>query len=105
SPATRSAWLAAMGAPCSSGRSWVHQDIRALTLGIDPQKWAAIYEAPRPTAIQYIFRHGAELAREECLARAESGERWLDAGCGTGHLAAELARGGVRMIAVDRREE
>jgi len=76
-----------------------------LTLGIDPQKWAAIYEAPRPTAIQYIFRHGAELAREECLARAESGERWLDAGCGTGHLAAELARGGVRMIAVDRREE
>jgi len=76
-----------------------------LTLDSDPRKWAAIYESPRPTPIQYIFRHGAELAREECLARAASGEQWLDAGCGTGHLAAELAQGGLRMIAVDRREE
>jgi ubiquinone/menaquinone biosynthesis C-methylase UbiE len=48
-----------------------------------------------------VFRHGAELALESCLERAEHGEHWVDVGAGTGHLAAELAAAGLRVTAVD----
>jgi ubiquinone/menaquinone biosynthesis C-methylase UbiE len=39
--------------------------------------------------------------RRFALANVASGERVLDLGCGAGDLAADLARGGARVIAVD----
>jgi ubiquinone/menaquinone biosynthesis C-methylase UbiE len=48
-----------------------------------------------------VFRAGAEIARRACLAIASPGERWLDVGCGTGHLAVALAAAGLRVTGVD----
>jgi ubiquinone/menaquinone biosynthesis C-methylase UbiE len=67
----------------------------------DPREWSAIYESPRPSGEEFVFRHGAELALASCLERAEHGEHWVDVGAGTGHLAAELAGAGLRVTAVD----
>jgi ubiquinone/menaquinone biosynthesis C-methylase UbiE len=68
---------------------------------IDPDVWATIYESPRRSARAFIFWRGAELARRACLENASPGERWADVGCGTGHLAAELARAGLDVTGVD----
>ena len=69
--------------------------------GLDPNEWAAVYETPRPNGHQLVFRAGAEIARRACLAFASPGERWLDVGCGTGHLAAALSAAGLRVTGVD----
>lgn len=68
---------------------------------IEPDDWAAIYESNRPTGQAFVFRRSAEVARNACLARATPGERWVDVGTGTGHLAFELAAVGLDVIAVD----
>ena len=69
--------------------------------GLDPNEWAAVYETPRPNGHQLVFRAGAEIGRRACLAFASPGERWLDVGCGTGHLAAALAAAGLQVTGVD----
>ncbi len=68
---------------------------------LDPDEWAAIYDSRRCTGQAFVFRHGAEVAREACLARATPDEQWVDVGCGTGHLAAELAAAGLGVTGVD----
>jgi ubiquinone/menaquinone biosynthesis C-methylase UbiE len=68
---------------------------------LDPNEWAAVYETARPNGHQLVFRAGAEIGRRACLAVASPGERWLDVGCGTGHLVAALAAAGLRVTGVD----
>jgi ubiquinone/menaquinone biosynthesis C-methylase UbiE len=70
----------------------------------DPAEWSAIYDSPQPSAPGFVFRRGASLAIEACLARAESGERWVDVGTGTGHLAERIAAAGLEVTGVDRDE-
>jgi 2-polyprenyl-3-methyl-5-hydroxy-6-metoxy-1,4-benzoquinol methylase len=48
-----------------------------------------------------VFRRGVALARRACLARAAPGQHWLDVGCGTGHLAGELAAAGLVITGID----
>jgi len=67
----------------------------------EPDQWARIYDSPRCSGQPFVFRHGAAIARQECLARAAPGELWADVGCGTGHLAADLAQSGLQVVAVD----
>jgi ubiquinone/menaquinone biosynthesis C-methylase UbiE len=67
----------------------------------DPDQWAQVYESPRRSGLPFVFRRGAQIAREECLALATPGELWADVGCGTGHLAADLARAGLEVVGVD----
>lgn len=73
----------------------------ATTVYFDPVTWADIYERPDPPAQAVVFRRGLSLARAACMADAERGDRWLDVGCGTGHLAADLARAGLCVRAFD----
>ncbi len=46
----------------------------------------------------YIWQYGADLLG---LLDPQPGERILDLGCGTGHLAAEIARSGAGVVGVD----
>ena len=54
---------------------------------------------------EFARTHGARLTRRLrkvlSLARAAPGERFLDAGCGRGELAAHLAAAGAHVIALD----
>ena len=46
----------------------------------------------------YIWQYGTDLLR---LLDPQPGEKILDLGCGTGHLAAEIAKAGARVVGVD----
>ena len=70
-------------------------------MSFEPGEWSSVYEAPRPSPPALVFRRGAALARAACLETACAGERWVDVGAGTGHLAADLATAGLRVSAVD----
>jgi ubiquinone/menaquinone biosynthesis C-methylase UbiE len=48
-----------------------------------------------------VFREGARRAVAVCLEHSRPGERWLDAGCGGGHLAERLLAGYLDVVAVD----
>src|SRR3712207_7745822 len=60
-----------------------------------------IRRPPRSTLFPYttLFRC---LAIRACLEHAMPGERWADLGCGTGDVAARLARAGLDVTGVDR---
>lgn len=66
---------------------------------LDPRHWAAIYDFPDVDG--EVFRRGSELAGSACLTRARQGEHWADLGCGTGHLTARLAAGGIEATGID----
>ena len=66
-----------------------------------PSAWAALYAHPERGQRGFVFRRGVVLASEACLRHAKTGDRWLDAGCGTGHLAVLLARAGIHVVGVD----
>lgn len=63
---------------------------RALGSGWD----AELYER----AAAFVWRHGSDLIE---LLAPQPGERVLDLGCGTGHLTAELAERGARVVGLD----
>ncbi len=67
---------------------------------LDPAAWAQVHD--RPDAGGALFRRGLELCLEECAPRLRPGDLWVDAGSGTGHLAAALAAHGARVVACDR---
>jgi len=56
----------------------------------------------------YETKHAFVWEKARCLLEwlaAQSGERILDVGCGTGHLSAEIATSGARVVGVDRSPE
>src|SRR5207247_9701239 len=61
----------------------------------------AVYEAERAHPWHFPFRRGCELAAQTCLEIARQHEVWVDVGCGTGDLAAELAARELRVTGVD----
>jgi SAM-dependent methyltransferase len=67
----------------------------------DPQEWSRVYNEPQAGGKMFIFRRGCELALELCETLARPGQRWLDIGCGTGHLTAALHQTGACIIGAD----
>src|SRR4051812_20707877 len=47
----------------------------------------------------FVWKHGAALVE---LLAPRPGERVLDLGCGTGHLAAQIAAAGAEVVGIDR---
>lgn len=66
---------------------------------LEPAAWAAVLDGRE--ARHFAFWRGLELAAAACAERVRPGETWLDVGCGPGHLAAELARRGARVVGLD----
>jgi trans-aconitate methyltransferase len=50
----------------------------------------------------FVWKYGAELVS---LLAPQKGEHILDIGCGTGHLTAQIADSGARVVGVDRSPE
>ncbi len=67
-----------------------------------PEDWAATYDDPAERGRGFVFRRGLDLAVAACLRVAESGQPWLDVGCGPGHLGVRLAAAGVPVVGIDR---
>jgi SAM-dependent methyltransferase len=67
-----------------------------------PEDWAATYDDPAERGRGFVFRHGLDLAAAACLRAGESGQSWLDVGCGPGHLGVRLGAAGVPVIGIDR---
>jgi SAM-dependent methyltransferase len=65
----------------------------------DPSGWAEVHD--RREARHFAFRRGLELCLERCGPRVRPGDLWVDAGAGTGHLAAALAARGARIAGCD----
>ena len=64
-----------------------------------PSKWdAALYDQKH----SFVWKMAAGLLE---LLDAKSGERILDVGCGTGHLAAQIAATGAQVTGIDRSPE
>jgi len=66
----------------------------------DPQKYDAWYETP-------LGKTADRLERETVFSMAgvKTGEKALDAGCGTGTYSIELAKRGARVTALDASSE
>lgn len=67
----------------------------------DPVEWSQVYDGSKTDPDHFPFWRSSELARDACLMRSRPGELWLDVGCGTGHLAAQLADGGLAVKGID----
>ena len=67
----------------------------------DPQEWSRVYDGSKSDSEHFAFRRGAELARDACLKRSQPGELWLDIGCGTGHMVAELSESRLAIKGID----
>jgi magnesium-protoporphyrin O-methyltransferase len=66
--------------------------------------WARLTSSAPVSGIRATVRAGRETMRQTILAYLPadlSGKRVLDAGCGTGLLAVDLARRGAQVVAID----
>jgi trans-aconitate methyltransferase len=63
-----------------------------------PEWNANLYDAKHA----FVWKYGADLV---ALLAPQTGERILDIGCGTGHLTAQIADCGARVVGVDRSPE
>jgi SAM-dependent methyltransferase len=68
---------------------------------LEPDTWARIYDGHPVDGQSLVFRRGAEIALRLCVEGAQPGERWLDVGCGSGHLAKALSLHGLDVIGLD----
>lgn len=68
---------------------------------IDPQEWDRIYGEPQAGGKSFIFRRTNELAQGICRKIMRPGQRWVDLGCGTGHLMRACSMTGASIIGAD----
>ncbi|MFO1429192.1 MAG: class I SAM-dependent methyltransferase [Candidatus Competibacteraceae bacterium] len=71
-----------------------------MAVTFDPESWNRVYDNPHDIK-DFVFRRGAELARDSCRELIRSGHRWLDLGCGTGQLMQWLSEAGACVVGVD----
>jgi trans-aconitate methyltransferase len=64
----------------------------------NPDWNANLYDAKHA----FVWKHGSDVVS---LLAPQPGERILDLGCGTGHLAAQIAESGAQVLGVDRSPE
>jgi ubiquinone/menaquinone biosynthesis C-methylase UbiE len=67
----------------------------------EPEEWSRIYDGPQAAGRSFIFRRASELALEICRELILPGQRWVDLGCGTGHLMRACGDLGASMIGAD----
>ena len=75
--------------------------MRNPTDHFDPKEWADIYDSQILKGEKQIFRRSRDLALEVCLQSSKPGQLWIEVGCGTGHLGADLNAAGLRIIGFD----
>ena len=72
---------------------------------LDPTRWSAVYDERNATRATRRFTRGVEIACELYQEYSDANQLWLDAGCGTGNLAKQLAsiatQKGSSILAVD----
>lgn len=70
-----------------------------MTTSGDNHPLSKVWNAPEyQQSHSYIWQYGADLLG---LLAPQPGERILDLGCGTGHLTAEIAKSGARVVGAD----
>ena len=74
-----------------------------MTSTDNPRSESKVWDAPEyQQSHSYIWRYGTDFLE---LLNPQPGERILDLGCGTGHLTAEIAKSGARVVGVDNSSE
>ena len=74
-----------------------------MTSTRNPRSEPKVWDAPEyQQSHSYIWRYGTDFLE---LLNPQPGERILDLGCGTGHLTAEIAKSGARVVGVDNSSE
>ena len=69
---------------------------------LDPFEWSQVLDDTSPTGSRFIFQRTIEVAFELSQSMVRGDQRWLDVGCGTGHLAHRLRAAGADVVGVDR---
>lgn len=67
----------------------------------EPEEWDRMYDGPRASGRSFIFRRASELALGICGEIMLPGQRWVDLGCGTGHLMRACSDQGASLIGAD----
>jgi len=67
----------------------------------EPEEWDRSYDGPQTTGRSFIFRRASELALGICREIMLPGQRWVDLGCGTGHLMRACSDLGASIIGAD----
>lgn len=69
---------------------------------LDPYEWSQVLDDTSSAASRFIFQRAIEVTLELSQAILQNNQRWLDVGCGTGHLAQRLCAAGADVNGVDR---
>lgn len=67
----------------------------------DPGALARVHDEKCEAGVSYVLRRGLSLAADAAVRLSRPGDVWIDAGCGSGHLAARLVAAGLAAVGMD----